>query len=123
LNSKHIDTSVPGADDAARAPRTPDGRYIVVRGTLWRASNPALSDDVRERFVHELMDARRAVARARREEDVDAEVHAHDEVDRVKRALGERGDVWWTVGAPDYTRKRIAKTPYAAWWISTHRSD
>lgn len=95
----------------------------MVRGTLWRVSNPALDADLRGRLVRELVDARRAVAHARREEDVDAEVHAHDEVDRVKRALGERGDVWWTDGAPDYTRKRIAKTPYAAWWISTHRSD
>jgi len=72
---------------------------------LWRASNPSLADDVRERLVHESMDARRAVAHARREEDVDAEVRAHDEVDRVKRALGERGGIWWTDGAPDFNRK------------------
>ncbi len=64
------------------------------------------------------MSARRGVAEARREEDVDAETRAHDEVDRVKRALGERGDVWWTDGAPDYNRKRVAKTPYAPWWSS-----
>ena len=27
-------------------PTTPDGRYFVVRGRLWRASNPALEPDV-----------------------------------------------------------------------------
>lgn len=69
------------------------------------------------------MDARRAVARTRREEDVDGEVRAHDEVDRVKRALGERGEPWWTDGAPDYTRKRVAKTPYATWWTAREPSD
>ena len=40
---------------------TPDGRYIVVRGRLWRKSNPNLGDEKRDRLVHELMDARRAV--------------------------------------------------------------
>ena len=34
-------------------PRTPDGRYIVVDGVLWRATRPDLSDTERERLVRE----------------------------------------------------------------------
>jgi len=37
-------------------------------------------------------------------------------IDAAKRALGERGDVWWTDGAPDYNRKLIVNTPYASWY-------
>ena len=36
-------------------------------------------------------------------------------VDAAKRALGERGDPWWTDGAPDYNRKMARNTPYADW--------
>ena len=32
-------------------PQTPDGRYFVVRGRLWRTSNPALDPAERERLV------------------------------------------------------------------------
>ena len=39
-------------------PVTPDGRYFVVRGRLWRCSNPALPAATRERLVKELMQAR-----------------------------------------------------------------
>lgn len=47
-------------------PVTPDGRYFVVRGRLWRRSNPALDPANRERLVQQLMDARRAVKTALR---------------------------------------------------------
>lgn len=40
---------------------TPDGRYIVVRGRLWRKTNPHLAEQVRKQLVSELMAARRAV--------------------------------------------------------------
>jgi hypothetical protein len=52
---------------AGRNPVTPDGRYFVARGRLWRMSNPSLSPDVRERLVKALMTApqcRRRSARA-----------------------------------------------------------
>ena len=39
---------------------TPDGRYFVVRGRLWRRANPSLPADRRELLVRELMNARRA---------------------------------------------------------------
>ena len=41
--------------------KTPDGRYIVVRGRLWRASNPSLDEHTRQQLVDELMDARRMI--------------------------------------------------------------
>ncbi|QDT11919.1 hypothetical protein K239x_39210 [Planctomycetes bacterium K23_9] len=43
---------------------TPDGRYFVHRGRLWRCSNPSLEPDVRQSLVDELMAARRAVKAA-----------------------------------------------------------
>jgi hypothetical protein len=46
-------------------PVTPDGRYFVVRGRLWRMANPALRDEERSEFVHGLMAARRAVRDAK----------------------------------------------------------
>jgi hypothetical protein len=42
-------------------PMTPDGRYFVVKGQLWRCSNPLLSANARRRLVDELMAARREV--------------------------------------------------------------
>ncbi len=86
--------------DRSAPPKTPDGRYIVVRGRLWRTSNPHLTDADRNRLVESLMDARRAVAAARRSGDPTAESHAHEAVDAVKIELGERGPVWWDDGSP-----------------------
>ena len=77
---------------------TSDGRYFVVRGRLWRTSNPALDPAERERLVRDLMAARRAV-RASKGDPV-ALAAARVQVDAAKRALGERGPVWWTDGSP-----------------------
>ena len=84
-----------------------------MRGRLWRASNPDLPEDERERLVGELMDARRAVGQALRQGDRDAEGAARAAVHAAKVALGERGPVWWDDGAPDYNRHLLANTPYA----------
>ena len=97
-------------------PRTPDGRYFVVRGRLWRLSNPALDGADRERLVRELMAARRAVRDAKG--DPEALGAARGRVDAAKRALGERGPAWWSDGAPDYNRRMAANTPYAGWFAS-----
>jgi hypothetical protein len=45
-------------------PVTPDGRYFVVRGRLWRLANPDLSSEARCALVSELMAARSAVRSA-----------------------------------------------------------
>lgn len=97
-------------------PVTPDGRYFVVRGRLWRMSNPALSESGRARLVTDLMTARRAVRTARDEKDAAAMRGARAAVDRAKRALGERGDVWWDDGAPDLNRHMAIHTAYAEWF-------
>lgn len=101
-----------------RYPVTPDGRYFVVRGRLWRCADPSLSDEERTRLVHALMDARRAVSAARRGGDDAALGAARAAVDAAKRALGERGPAWWTDGAPDYNRRLARNTPYAAWYAA-----
>lgn len=95
---------------------TPDGRYIVVHGRLWRRANPALAEDVRQRLVQELMAARRAVGAAKRAGDEGAETRAHAAVDTAKVALGERGPVWWNDGAPDLNRHMARTTMYAEWF-------
>lgn len=74
--------------------RTPDGRHIIVNGRRWRASNPALPEDERQRLVNELMDARRAVGAAKRAGDAEAENAARARVHAAKVGLGERGPVW-----------------------------
>lgn len=101
-----------------RHPTTPDGRYFVVRGRLWRMANPALTPEVRQALVTELMAGRRAVRTARSAGDEEAEAKAHTEVDRAKQALGERGPVWWTDGAPDLNRHMARTTPYAVWFAA-----
>ena len=82
---------------------TPDGRYIVVHGRLWRATNPSLPEPERQRLTQALMDARRAVKAARAAVDRDAE--------DAKQALGERGPVWWTDGAPDLSYSAFSPAP------------
>jgi hypothetical protein len=104
-------------------PDTPDGRYFVVNGRLWRSSNPALPPQQRQQLVDALMDARRQVGSAKRAGDADAERRARAAVDAAKRALGERGPVWWTDGAPDYNRRMVANTPYAAWYAALAADD
>lgn len=95
---------------------TPDRRYFVVRGRLWRLSNPSLHPTIHEQLVHELMMARLAVKEATEPR---ARIAARLRVDAAKRALGERGDVWWDDGAPDYNRQLAVNTPYAAWFMGT----
>jgi len=82
-------------------PVTPDGRYFVVKQTLWRCSDPALHEDERQHLVNELMDARRAVKAAKAAKAAKASGQpgemkkARAAVDMAKIGLGERGPVWW----------------------------
>jgi hypothetical protein len=95
---------------------TPDGRYFIVRGRLWRRTNPHLSAEQRETLVRELMAARRAVKAALASGKAEELALARQAVDKAKIALGERGPVWWTDGAPDLNRHKVAVSPYADWW-------
>jgi hypothetical protein len=105
-------TSLP----ADSPPVTPDGRYIVVRGRLWRRTNPHLAEAERQKLIHDLMEARRAVGRALKAGDPPALAVARAAVDKTKVALGERGPVWWDDGAADVNRHMARNTPYAAWF-------
>jgi len=104
-------------------PTTPDGRYFVVKGQLWRCSNPALDEDERQRLVNELMTARRAVKTSKASGDQTSLKQARAAVDAAKVALGERGPVWWTDGAPDLNRHKVDNTPYAEWYRSLGHGD
>lgn len=101
---------------------TPDGRYFVVRGRLWRMSNPDLREVERSKLTKRLMTARRAVREAKAACDSEAEAAAHRVVDDAKRALGERGSVWWDDGSPDLNRHMAKNTIYADWYAKTGRS-
>ncbi|MFG0547062.1 hypothetical protein ACF8FG_17860 [Pseudomonas sp. YQ_6] len=97
-------------------PTTPDGRYFVVKGELWRSTNPSLSECERQRLVHALMDARRDVKKAKRADDSSMLKSARERVNAAKVGLGERGPVWWDDGSPDYNRCRVDLSPYADWY-------
>ncbi len=94
-------------------PVTPDGRYFVAKGRLWRRTDPALAPSERRAAIKALMRARREVGLAG---DAEAERAARDDVDEAKRRLGERGPVWWSDGAPDESRLAPWNSSYAAWW-------
>lgn len=66
---------------------TDDGRYIVVNGRKWRATDPAIPEPLRKQLVSALMTGRRLV----KTKGDAARVMVHD----AKVALGERGDPWW----------------------------
>jgi hypothetical protein len=69
--------------------------HVEIDGRRWRASDPHLADATRQRLVDELMDARRAVAAANRQDDDAARTAARGRVQDAKVALGERGPKWW----------------------------
>jgi hypothetical protein len=99
-------------------PVTPDGHYFVVRGRLWRCSNPNLPASERELLTHEWMSARRAKQTAMRSHDLEAREEARVRIDAAKVALGERGAVWWNDGIPDLNRRVARTTCYAAWFAA-----
>ena len=67
--------------------RTDDGRYVVIKGQKWRATDPDIPEQLQAELVKELMTARRLV-KTRGDE---VRFRVHD----AKVALGERGEPWW----------------------------
>lgn len=106
---------MPGED----VERTDDGRWIVVNGRRWRATDPAIPDRLRQELVDALMDARRAVGVATRADDTDAEAAARSRVHAAKLALGERGRPWWEPPTEESRRERMESAVLA---LATHRS-
>lgn len=86
--------------DDASPERTPDGRWLVIGGRRWRASDPAIPPPLRAELVKELMRGRRLV-RSRGDE---ARPFVHD----AKVALGERGEPWWEPASDEGLRARLA---------------
>ena len=102
---------------------TPDGRYLVVRGRLWRRTDPSLPEQRRAELVQELMEARRAKKTALADDDAEAREAARARVDAAKTALGERGPVWWSDGTPDLNRRMAANTCYADWFAGLDQAQ
>ena len=73
-------------------PVTPDGRYFVVRGRLWRMSNPHLAEAERGRLVRQLAAARAALRKASAA-NAAGRTAARRRVHAAKVGLGERGPV------------------------------
>ena len=86
---------------------TTDGRYIIVNGRKWRASDPDIPETLKTQLVAVLMSGRRDVAKALRIKDEILEKEARTRVNDAKIALGERGQAWWETYDDDELRKRI----------------
>ena len=84
-------------------PKTEDGRFIVVSGRRWRATDPDIPEDAAAVLRKALMAARRDVGRALRAGEDPASARARVQV--VKVALGERGTPWWEQ-TPEQRRQR-----------------
>ena len=74
-------------------PRTPDNRYIVVDGILWRATRPDLAEPERARLVKALMAARRAVRDAR--DDAEARRYLEELADPIPAAAAAEWLLGW----------------------------
>ena len=73
--------------------RTDDGRYVVIDGRRWRATDPAIPGERRAELTRILMAWRREV---RRTKGTPGESAARAGVQAAKVALGERGTPpWW----------------------------
>jgi len=72
--------------------RTEDGRYLVIDGRRWRATDPAIPETRAAELRRVLMAWRREVKRTK---GTDEERAARDGVQAAKVALGERGTPWW----------------------------
>ena len=101
-------------------PMTPDGRYFVSKGQLWRKTDPRLDDSERRAAIKAMMQARRDIAQAVTEaEDRDARTR----INAAKTRLGERGPVWWDDGAPDESGLAPDQSSYAEWWAGLSEAE
>jgi hypothetical protein len=85
---------------------TDDGRYIVVDGRRWRATDPDIPPGRAAELRSALMAWRRQVKAVR---GTPAERQARDGVQAAKVALGERGTPWWEQTPAE--RQRRWETP------------
>ncbi len=86
---------------------TDDGRFIIVNGRRWRATDPAVPEDRRAELTRILMAWRREV---RRLKETDGEQAARAGVHAAKVALGERGTPPWWEQTEEQRRQRWEAT-------------
>jgi hypothetical protein len=91
-----------------RAVPTADGRYVVIDGRRWRATDPAIPPARREELTRALMAWRREV---RRTKGTDEEPTARAGVQAAKVALGERGTPWWEQSDAERRDRWSAEVP------------
>ena len=72
---------------------TPDGRYLVIQGRLWRAPNPALPAHAKVQCMRELLNGRRALKAAKASGDEDAIATARKQVARAQVGQGTNRQV------------------------------
>ena len=101
--SSHLDEEVVVAEQSEAVRKTDDGRFVVISGRRWRATDPEIPEDVAAVLRTALMAARRDVGRALRSGDDPAAARARVQIAKV--ALGERGTPWWEQ-TPDQRRRR-----------------
>lgn len=87
---------------------TPDGRYVVVDGRRWRATDPSIPEERRDELTRTLVAWRREV---RRTKGTDGEAAARAGVQAAKVALGERGMPWWEQGEAERRERWSADVP------------
>lgn len=81
--------------------RTEDGRYIVVSGRRWRATDPSLPQDLVGRLTSHLGKARSSIRHAE-----GAELTAwRARVQTAKEGLGERGTPWWELSHTERSQR------------------
>ena len=67
--------------------------FVVIKGRRWRATDPAIPEEVGAELRKALMSARRDVGTLLRADEDPAPARAR--VQAAKVALGERGVPWW----------------------------
>ncbi len=87
---------------------TADGRYLVIDGRRWRATDPDIPEVRRAELTRVLMAWRREVRRTRGTDD---ETAARAGVQAAKVALGERGTPWWEQTAAQRRERWGADVP------------
>ncbi|GGG25411.1 hypothetical protein GCM10007304_44100 [Rhodococcoides trifolii] len=85
---------------------TDDGRYIVVDGRKWRATDPNIPEERNAELRKILMAWRRDVRRT------DGAHESRAGVQAAKTALGERGTPWWEQTDDERRARWEADVPY-----------
>ncbi|WP_042939452.1 hypothetical protein [Rhodococcus sp. AW25M09] len=85
--------------------RTEDGRYVVIKGRRWRATDPDIPEQRNAELRSILMAWRREVKRTSGAPEARAGVQAS------KVALGERGTPWWEQSDDERQARWDAEVP------------